>query len=54
VTANTEIGDDLEKGLLLRAEVEGTVEGVYFSGGDHALVVLVRLDFGEQAADGDA
>lgn len=47
VTPETEIGEDLETRESLRAGVHGQVQGIHFSGGEHVLIVLVRVDAGQ-------
>ena len=44
VAPGTTIGEDFDTGKTLSAEAHGQVEGVYFSGADHALVILIRTD----------
>jgi hypothetical protein len=44
VAPETVIGKDLETGETLLAGVDGRVQGVHFSGGEHALIVLVQMD----------
>lgn len=38
------IGEHYDTGALLHSEVYGQVEGIHFSGADHALVVLIRVE----------
>lgn len=44
VTPGTLMGEHYETGARLESEVYGQVEGIYFSGADHALVILVRVE----------
>jgi hypothetical protein len=47
------IGQDLETGSTLESDAHGQVEGVYFSGADHALVILIRMSAPRVLAEGD-
>jgi len=38
------IGADSDTGVTLKAEAHGQVEGIHFSGADHALVILIRAE----------
>lgn len=44
IEPGTTIGEDFDTGMILQAEAHGQVEGIHFSGADHALVILVRVD----------
>lgn len=45
------IGEDYETGEEITSETNGKVEGVHFSGADHALIVLIRYDIPQVQAD---
>lgn len=44
VKPGTPIGEHCETGALLASEVYGQVEGIHFSGADHAIIVLLRVE----------
>jgi hypothetical protein len=44
VKPGTPIGEHYDTDELLKSEVYGQVEGIHFSGADHALVILIRTE----------
>jgi hypothetical protein len=44
ITPGQVLGEDTTTGELIRASSYGRVEAVYFSGADHALLILVRAE----------
>jgi hypothetical protein len=47
VKPGTPIGEHYDTGAPLTSEVYGQVEGIHFSGADHALVILIRVEIAE-------
>lgn len=55
VTAEQIIGEDADTGELLQAGCDGQVEAISFSGADHCLLVLVKIEASvvEQTSEAD-
>lgn len=44
IAPGMEIGKDIDTGSIIIADVRGHVHAVHFSGGDHAMIVLVYVE----------